>query len=121
VVQKFWTGCSSFIQKIWVGSEILDPLYSIPTENLGWFRNSGPAVFHSYRKSELVQKFWTIHTENRPVQKFWTTSISSIKKSWAGPEILDQLYFIHTENRRRSKNSGPGVFRSYRKSGLVQK
>ncbi len=59
-----------------IGPEILDHVYFIHTENLGWSRNSGPRVFHSYRKI------------------------------WAGPDILDQLYFIHTENLDWSRNSG---------------
>jgi hypothetical protein len=152
----------------------------VRTENLGWSRNSGPVVFHSYRKSGAFQKFWTsriqfiqkflnsgpgvfysgkavfIHTEHLDwsrntgpgvfhitenldlsrnseagvfhsnrisglVQKFWSKCISFIQKIWAGPEILDQLYFIHKEDLDWSRNSKPGVFLSYRKSGLVQK
>ncbi len=109
LVLNFWTSCSSFIQKILFGPEILDQLYFINTDNnLGWSRFSGPFV------------------------------ISSIQKIWGGPEILEQLYFIHTESLGRSRNSGPVVFHSYRnlgwsrfsgpvvlhsyrKSGLVQK
>jgi hypothetical protein len=34
-VQKFWTSCISFLQKIWGSPEILDQLYFIHTENLG--------------------------------------------------------------------------------------
>jgi hypothetical protein len=85
-VQKFWTSCISFIQKIWAGPEILDHLYLIHTENVGRSRYSGPHVFHSYRKCVAVQKFCVA------VQKFCT------RKSGSGPEILDQLYFIDTEN-----------------------
>jgi hypothetical protein len=60
MVQKFWNrsnfiqtenlgrsrnsgaGVFSFNQKVWAGPEILEQAY-----------------FHSYRKSGLVQKFWT--------------------------------------------------------------
>jgi hypothetical protein len=82
-------------------------LYFVNTDNLGCSRNSGPGVFHSYRKSGLVQKFWT--------------SGISFVKIWAGPEILEQVYSNHTENLSWSRISGPGVFHSYRNFRLVQK
>jgi hypothetical protein len=95
---------------IWDSPEILDKLYFIPTgtENLGRSRNSGPVEFHSYSKSGQLQKFWT-------------RCISFIQKIWGGREILDLLNCIHRENLGRSRNSGPVVFHSYRKSGAVQK
>jgi hypothetical protein len=152
--------CISFIHKIWAGPEILDQVYFIHTENLGWSRNSGPGVFHSYTKSEMVQKFWTrcisftqkiwagpeildhvlfIHTENLGwsrnsgpcafhshrksalIQKFWTRCIAFRHKIWAGPEILVQVFFIHSRDLGWSRNSGPCVFHSYTKSEMVQK
>ncbi len=163
LVQKFWTSCIfihtenlgwsinsgpyvfSFMQKIWVGPEILDQMYFRSHKNLGWSRNSGPflfsfiqkiwvrpeildqLLFHSQRKSGLVHKFWTscLFRSNRKsvlVHKFWTSCI-----------------FVHRENLGWSTNSGPVVFsfmqkiwsdpeiqdhllfHSQRKSGLVQK
>jgi hypothetical protein len=58
VVQKFWTSCISFIQKIWAGPEILDKLHFIHTENLGWSRNSGPLLPHSYRYLDASSHDW---------------------------------------------------------------
>jgi hypothetical protein len=85
-IQKFWTSCISFIQKIiWGGPEILDQVYFIHAEIFGRSRNSGPVVFHSYRKAGAVQKFWTC-------------CISFLQKIRGGPKILDQMHFIHTEN-----------------------
>ncbi len=83
-------------------------------------------LFHSYRKSGLLQKFWTsvffIPTENL----VWSRNsglvyFSFIQKIWGGPEILDQLYFIHLENLEWSKNSGLVAFHSCRKSVPLQK
>jgi hypothetical protein len=113
LVQKSWTRCISLFHetKIWAGPEILDQANFVHTENLGWSRNSGPVVFHSYKKSELVQKFWT-----------WCNLF--IQKIGDGPEILDQLKFVQNSNSKSlswSRNSGPGVTYSYKKSELVQK
>ncbi len=128
MVQKFWTSCISFTQKIWGGPEILDQLYCNHTAILGRSRNSGSAVLQSYSNSGVVQKFWTkcilfIQAENLKwsrnsgpivlysyrnsgvVQKFWICCIAIIQKIWAGPEILDQLYSIHTEILGWSRNS----------------
>jgi hypothetical protein len=124
-----WAGPEIPDQVFSIRKENLDQVYFIPTENLS-IRNSGPGVFHSYRNSR----------HSRLVQKFWTRCISIIQKMWDGPKFLDYVYFIHTENLAVpeildhgyfintgtdnlgcSRNSGPVVFHSYRKSELVQK
>ncbi len=124
----------SFIQKIWVGPEILDHLYChshrksgliqkfwtscifIHTENLGWSRNSGPLVFSFTQKiwvdpEILDQLYFHSNRKTGAVQKFWTTCIfiptenlSMVQKFWTS------CIFIQTENLVWSRNSGPVVF-----------
>jgi hypothetical protein len=98
-ILKIWGVAEILDQFYCIGPEILDQLYIIHTENLGWSRNSGPLVFHSHRKCGAVQKFWT-------------SFITFIQKIWGLPEILYQKILIW------SRNSGPVVFHSYRKSGV---
>jgi hypothetical protein len=57
--QLYFINTENLGWSIWIGPEILDHLYFNHTENLGLSRNSGPpTAFHSNRKSGVVQKFW---------------------------------------------------------------
>ncbi len=110
-VQTFLTNCISFIQKIWVGPEILDQLYISFIQKMLVF----PEILDLHTKTGLVQN--TISgqgvvnhnlTENLcKFQKFWRRRFRpSVYSVFYAPDILDTVLFEHQKFCICSRNSG---------------